>query len=98
MRLLIVLIVLIATFNLPRTSFGLPSANLRPSQACKKTGCFDELCARATIITHNCPLKPKPGDECKKFATCGFKSGQCRWTETKAYQDCVRQSKRKRKL
>jgi len=62
---------------------------------CKITGCFGKLCARAPVITHGCPIKSKPEDLCKKFAICELKSNQCSWTETKAYKDCVQESKRK---
>jgi len=92
MKPLFVFFVLIVSFNLVVCSFFKNSRkSLTPFQnKCRRTGCFNQYCSIASIISHSCPETPQPEDLCKEFAICTqLLNGKCGWGETKAYQDCL---------
>ena len=91
MKLLIVLFLVVANFSLVCFSDRVGLSYLQP---CKRTGCFNERCARVTVFNRRCPPMPEPRDLCKRFATCGPSSnfGQCRWTETEEFKNCVKKN------
>ena len=91
MKFLLAFFVLIASLNLV-CSVVKPSISLRPfdNNKCRPTGCFNEICAKASFTPHFCPQTPKPEDQCKKFAKCMQNlNGRCGWTKTRAYKDCL---------
>lgn len=62
--------------------------NTQESNACKKTGCSQELCSDKDV-TSACEYKPEYA--CYRDAVCERQpTGECEFTKTKDLQECLK--------